>query len=285
MGGIVHKAIAFTLAPVLAFTGAVPAYAADGEDMAVREAVVAAAAATEASAQEPAEPAEESDDGGWEVALVPYIWASAMKVDVDTPQGENIELDESFTDILSSIKFVFMGALDARKGRFVTLNDLIFLSTGSETDGTIGPIPLEVEADMKSTVATSTVGYRAVDKGPMYLDIMAGARISSISVDLDVTAPLNSYERDNSKTKISPVIATRARVPLGKNWGFAMYGDVGGFGIGSTSWQLLGSVQHDVSKHWRLGAGWRHFVVLHNKGKFDVDLTLTGPFFTAAYRF
>ena len=51
-----------------------------------------------------------------------------MKADISTPQGEGVDIDQSFTEILSDIKFTFMGALQARRGRFVTVHDLIFLS-------------------------------------------------------------------------------------------------------------------------------------------------------------
>ena len=223
---------------------------------------------------------------GWEVSVVPYVWASAMKVDVTTPQGENVDVFESFTDILGKINFVFMGALDARRGRFVTVQDLIFLSMESSDEGSIGPGLVEAEVDMRTLIVTSLVGYRAIDEGPMFLDIMAGARITSMNVDLDLSGPLQTVERDSSATKIGPVIASRFRVPLGEKWGLALYGDLGGFGVtADLSWQLLGTVQYDLSDHWRLGAGWRHVAVHQDKGGFEIDLTMTGPFIAFAYRF
>lgn len=97
--------------------------------------------------------------------MVPYVWASAMKVDVTTPQGENADVFESFTDIHGKIKFVFMGALDARRGRFVTVQDLIFLSMESSDEGSIGPGLVEAEVDMRTIIVTSLAGYRAIDEG------------------------------------------------------------------------------------------------------------------------
>jgi hypothetical protein len=273
------------LAALLVVASAAPAYAADPDDPLSSE--VAAATTSTAAAQEPADTPPKPDDGDrWEFTIAPYLWASSMKADISTPQGENVQVDESFTKILSAIKFAFMGAFDARKGRFVTVHDLIFLHTGSSTKGSIGPGLVEADADLRTIVVTSVAGYRVVDKGPMFVDLMAGARLTSMRTELGLTGPLRSVERENSKTKIGPVIAGRVRVPFNEKWGAALYGDVGGFGIvADISWELIGTVQYDISSHWRLGAGWRHLVAKQDKNDFDADLKLSGPFLTAAYRF
>jgi len=230
--------------------------------------------------------AASGSDEGWEVAVVPYLWASGMTVDVSTPQGEDIKVEESFTDILGILKFAFMGAVDARKGRFVTLHDLIYLSTESKTSGSIGPGLVEAEVDMKTLSMTHLAGYRVVDKGPLFFDVMAGARITHLKAELELSGPLLSIERESSETKVSPVIASRFRLPLGEKWGFGLYGDLGGFGItADISWQLMGTVQYDLNDHWRMLAGWRHFEAHQDESGFDLDLAIDGPFLTAAYRF
>ena len=227
-----------------------------------------------------------SDGDGWEFAVTPYLWMSGTKADINTPQGEEIEVDSSFIDILGDLKFAFMGAFEARNGRFVILNDLMYLSMGTSADGSIGPVPLEAEADMKLLSTTSLLGYRVVDEGPMFLDLMAGARITTVKVDLELSGPLQTFERDSKKTTVGPVIASRVRFPLSDRWGVAVYGDLGGFGVGADlSWQLLGTVQYDISDHWRLSAGWRHFSAKQDKNDFDVDIDLDGPIIGFSYRF
>ncbi len=242
---------------------------------------VSNAAASSLSAQ-----STESAGSGWEFAVTPYLWMSGTKADIATPQGENIEVDSSFIDILGDLKFAFMGAFEARNGRFVIVNDLMYLSMGTSADGNIGPVPLEAEVDMKLYSSAHLVGYRVVDEGPMFLDLMAGARITSIKVNLDLTGPLQTFERDSKKTTVGPVIASRFRTPLGEKWGFAIYGDVGGLGVTSDlSWQLLATIQYDLSDHWRVSAGWRHFSAEQKKNDFDVNLDLDGPIIGFSYRF
>lgn len=233
-----------------------------------------------------AQDVQPTNGGGWEFAVTPYLWMSGTKADIDTPQGEEIEVDSSFIDILGDLKFAFMGAFEARNGRFVILNDLMYLSMGTSADGSIGPVPLEAEADMKLLSTTSLLGYRVVDQGPMFLDLMAGARITTIKADLELSGPLQTFERDSKKTTVGPVIASRVRFPLSDRWGVAVYGDLGGFGVGADlSWQLLGTVQYDISDHWRVSAGWRHFSAKQDKNDFEVDIDLDGPIIGFSYRF
>lgn len=223
---------------------------------------------------------------GWEFAVTPYLWMSGTKADIDTPQGESIKVDESFIDILGNLKFAFMGSFEAKNGRFVAVQDLMYLSLGTSADGHIGPIPLDADADLKLLTTTHLFGYRVVDNGPMFVDLFAGGRITSIKVGLDLTGPLQTIERDRKTTQFGPVIASRVRFPLSDNWGVALYGDLGGFGVGADlSWQMLGTVQYEISERWRLAAGWRHFSAKQSKNDWDVHMKLDGPILGATYRF
>jgi hypothetical protein len=227
-----------------------------------------------------------SGGSGWEFAVTPYLWAAGMKAKIETPQGEDIKVDESFTDVLGDLKFAFMGAFEAKHGRLVSVQDIIYLSLGSSADAHIGPIPLEADVDEKLFTSTHLFGYRVVDKGPMFVDLFAGARITSVKVDVDLSTPLQTFHRSSKKTEVGPVIASRFRTPLGGRWGAAIYGDIGGFGVAADiSWELLGTVQYDLSDRWRFSAGWRHFYARQDKGNFDVHLKLDGPILGATFSF
>jgi len=244
-------------------------------------AYVVAAASSLAAAQSTA-----SSGSGWEFAVTPYLWASGAKAQIETPQGENLKVDESFIDILGDLKFAMMGAFEAKHGRFVSVQDLMYLSLGSSADGHIGPVPIDADVDEKLLTTTHLFGYRVVDNGPMFVDLFAGGRITTIKVDVDISGPFQTIHRDSKKTEFGPVIASRVRAPLGGKWGVAVYGDLGGFGVGADlSWQLLGTIQYDLSDRWRLAAGWRHFYAKQSKDDFDVHLKLDGPILGATYRF
>ncbi len=266
----------------MATTGAAEPAVATTELPAAPDYRVAGVAASALVTTETTEPA----GSGWEVSVTPYGWLSGMKADIDTPQGEHIEVDESFFDILDALKFTFMGAMEARHGRFVTVHDVMFMSLGTSAGGDLGPGFVDVEVEMRLLSSAHLAGYRVVDKGPLFLDLMAGARITTIKAEVELSGPLASAERESSKTQIGPLIASRFRAPLGEKWGVEVYGDLGGFGVtADISWQLLGTVQYQVSDHWRLLAGWRHFHAEQDKDGFDIGISMDGPIIGASYRF
>jgi hypothetical protein len=230
--------------------------------------------------------ATEGSGSDWEFEVTPYLWASGMKADIKTPQGEEAHVDDSFFDILGDLKFALMSTFEARHGRFVTAHDLFYISLGSSADGRIGPIPVDADVDEKLLLTTHLVGYRVVDQGPMSLDLMAGARVVSLKVDVKLSGPLQEIKRENSGTKVGPMIASRFRTPLGGKWAASLYGDVGGFGVNDfNSWQLWGTIQYEISDRWRLATGWRHFSVRKDKNDFEAHVKLDGPTFGATYSF
>jgi opacity protein-like surface antigen len=222
----------------------------------------------------------------WTFAVTPYLWGATTHARILTPQGESIRVSQSFKDSLKDLKFAVMGTFEARHRRFVIVSDLIYLHLGSGGSGEVGPIPLEAAVDLKLLSSTNMAGYRVIDKGATFVDVLGGARFTREKLDIGLSAPNGSSGRDFSKTSVGPVLASRFRTALGRRWGAALYGDIGGFGISSDlSWQLMGTVQYELSRHWRLAGGWRHYSVHDKRRGFDVQLSFDGPVAGATYRF
>ena len=246
---------------------------------------VAEAAAASASAGTSAvSQTQDSDGGGWEFAVTPYLWVAGTSGDLELAEGEGVDIDTSFTELLADLKFAFMGAFEARHDRLVLLGDVIYLSIGTEAKGPLGFVDAQVDPAL--FVGTFSGGYRVVDQGPLYFDLFAGARVTSLDVEVELTGPMQSIERDKSRTSVSPVVGARFRAPLGDRWGIGLYGDLAGFGVTSDlTWQLLGTVQYDLSRHWRFSAGYRHVSIHQDKSDFEVDVALSGPILGFSYRF
>jgi opacity protein-like surface antigen len=219
-------------------------------------------------------------DSDWEVGVSAYFWASGMKGNVRAVEGtEPAKVDLSFGDIFNSLKFAGMGTLQARHDRFVMTADIGYVSLGASKGLTIRDTDLaEGELDTSTLTASALAGYRIVDNSPVTLDLMAGARLNSVSMDIELTGPLRSVEADVKETWIDPVVGAHLSVPLAPHWSVAFYGDVGGFGVSSDfTWQMLGAIQYDISDRWRASAGWRHYAVDYHKGDFLYDVSFSGP--------
>ena len=144
----------------------------------------------------PKRPSSDTGKTQWVFTSIPYVWASGSKSVFTTRQGETLTTKDFFFDLLGDLKFALMGASEARHGRLVLLGDLMFVKLGSSAHGHLGPIPLSADVDLKTLLVTGLVGYRAVDRGPMFFDLFAGGRITGLKANLEITGPLNTHEAD-----------------------------------------------------------------------------------------
>lgn len=226
------------------------------------------------------------DEGGSdvEVAFTPYLWMPAIKGDIAIPRNDSeAEVDRSFGDILGDLKFAFMGTLDVNYHRFIVHTDLIYLSLGADIERVDSAIFTEGKADMKQTIATGAIGYRVIDKGPMFVDLYAGGRLVSLDVDLELEGPLQTREASASPSNVSPLIGGKARFPLSDHWALAVQGDIGF--DSDVKWQLAGTVQYELGKHWRAGVGYRHLQLHHESDDSEFDISFSGPLIAFSYMF
>ena len=98
---------------------------------------------------------------------------------------------------------------------------------------------------------------------------------------LQLDGPNRSLDGSKKESWFDPLIATRILVPLGGKWSSSVYGDVGGFGLGSDlTWQGVASVDYQISRKMNVGAGWRYFKVNYDHGDFLYDVYQSGPVIT-----
>ena len=228
-----------------------------------------------ASATEPVD-----DPRKWHFATVGYVWLAGAKGETDViGPVPPVDLDLSFGDVLDSFKFAFMGAAEARKDRFVILGDLMYIHLDADKGiGIRDPDFLEAELDSKTAEITLLGGYRVAADGPVVVDLLAGGRLNFFKVELQLEGPNNSAEGSVNKTWFDPLIAARLGAPLGGRWSITLYGDVGGIVTGSdVTWQGVATVNYQISRKLRLGAGWRYFKVNYDKGDFLYDVAQSGP--------
>jgi opacity protein-like surface antigen len=220
-----------------------------------------------------------------EVAFTPYLWVAGTKGSVALPRGDGeAEIDKSFADTLSNLKFAFMGTLDIKYKRFVVLGDVMYLSVGAKAKSIRDPNFFEGHVDSSTFVSTIEGGYRVVDQGPLFFDLVGGARISSLHAKVKLEGPLTTRERSATVSQVTPILGARLQLPVAKNTSLGVYGDVG-VSNSDVKWQVFGSVHQKLSTHWSLLAGYRYMKINHSTQRFDFDMSLSGPLIGATYRF
>ena len=225
------------------------------------------------------------DPDKWQFQLTPYIWIAGIKgragignltVDVDASLGdENVDLN-----------FGIMGSLEARKNRFVILTDLQYSNLGTDR-ATPGPLFSTAEADFKTFVLDSEVGYRIVDnpeKGA-FVDVLGGIRYWHLKTDLTFnTGLLATVTASRSRGWVDGVAGIRGRAHLKPRVFLTGKADLGGGGSNFT-YQLFGGVGILVGKRYALIAGYRDLDVNYNKDGFLFDNALHGPIFGLGIKF
>jgi len=279
---MMRNAIRIAIAPLL-FGSASAAYA-DEQPAPPPPDAQAEPSARPAPAAQPAEAAlSNRNDGKWHFATIGYVWFAGAwgKTDVIGPLPP-VDLKLPFGKVLKGFKFAFMGAAEARHDRFVVLGDLTFIHLDARQGiGIRDPDFLKAELDTRTAEVTLLPGYRVVDKGPVTVDLLAGARMNWFKLNLQLKGPNREAAGDVKHDWLDPLIGTRISASLGGKWSFGFYGDLGGAIVGSRiTWQAVPTINYQISHKMTLGAGWRYFKIDYRKGDFLYNVHQSGPLIT-----
>jgi hypothetical protein len=248
------------------------------------------ATATEASdpASEPAPAAQQAtnpyiaspNDGKWHFSTIGYGWLAGATGKVGIGRLPAADLDLTFFDALDVFKFAFMGAAEARHDRLVFLGDAYWIHLGVDKGITVRDTEfVSAELDSKTGAVTALGGYRVLQRTDGIVDLLAGARINLFNNRLEVTGPTRTLSDRVKDVWVDPIIATRSIIPLGEKVSMTLYGDVGGFGIGSDiTFQAVGTLNYRINRKMNAGVGWRYEKINYDKNGLDYDVAQSGPF-------
>lgn len=232
----------------------------------------------------------------WEFIVVPYLWIIGLDGDV-TVKGNTSEVDVSFSDLLENLDFAGQAHLEAWKGRFGVLFDPMYAEMSA--DGDIGP--LDIDVDVEFSIVELAALYRLTGRSPgknekrnLSVDVFAGGRWTYLKSELDIEGPLGIIDLTVEKSKdwLDLMIGARIIADLSERCSVVVRGDIGGFGIGSSSnftWNAVGLIGYDVSRNKTLYAGYRYLDVDYDDGSgtslFEYEVTTSGPLVGLAFRF
>jgi len=235
--------------------------------------------------------------GGWQYELTPYVWATAMKGDTKAfAKVPKVQVDSSFSDILGSLDMGFMGAFEARKGRWGLLVDSIYMNVSdAATAVRTGPEDTAVLASananlrVKQGMLGAGAAYR-VSEGPTSVDVVGGLRFSHISVEARIDAAFfgaaGTAIRKTDEDWVDPYVGARVQHPVSSRWTLVGYADVGGFGVGSDlAWQAAAGVNYAFSQKVTGKFGYRYMSVDYDKGGFLYDVANSGFYAGLGIRF
>jgi hypothetical protein len=231
-----------------------------------------------------------SDD--WQYAASLYFFAPAVKG--STASGSDI--DVSFDTLINNLNMTFMGAFEARKGKWSALADVLYLNVGANggaevplTDPLGQPLGIRADASLKlrGWVLGAVGGYNVYDTSQASVDVIAGLRYlemkASFGLGLQGRRFGRAIESDASAVVWDGVVGVKGRANLGGDWFLPFYLDVG-TGDSDLTWQVFAGVGYDFD--WGdVSLAYRHLDWdLGSSSRID-NLSFSGPQLTAAFRF
>jgi len=228
--------------------------------------------------------AQETDtEDRWKFKAVIYLWGAG--IDGTTQRGNS--LDVSFSDIVSNLSGVFMGAFEARKSKWSLGADLIYLDVEADKTGTIGQTSIPGNADVEVTGWVFNVqGARTVLKVERAtVEILAGARYldvdSTLKLRLGASGPTPTASA--SASVWDGVIGVKGDVNITPKWYLPYYLDVG-TGQSDLTWQGLGGIGYRF-KRVDVVLAYRHIQWDFKSDSPFEDISFSGPALGAAFKF
>jgi opacity protein-like surface antigen len=211
-----------------------------------------------ASAQTPTSDLDYSADK-WHVAVSPYLWLAGMSGTVGI-DGHQAQVNQSFTDIFSNLKFGVMGVTEVSRGPLSILTDAMYIKLGNETAVPVQGLPpgtVSVNASLSNFVLTPYLGYRLLGKKRASIYILTGLRYYHLSASINPSiAGVGSLTYSTSDNWVDYVEGAHFKFQLSRRIVAYALGDVGGGGSVFT-YQVVGGAGYEWSKKWSTSLSYR----------------------------
>ena len=229
--------------------------------------------------------AASAEDLDWKYGLTTYIGLTNTGVSVETPAGETVDAELSFSDALKDLDFAFSALFEARKGKWSLLADGLYVKL-SPTNSTPGPLTESVTVDTQSTIISGYAAYRVFEAPSFAVDLAGGFRWAKVDSDVSTSGGTIGKTKFNSSDDwVDPVIGVRLSTQMSEKVSAILFADYGGFSGDSTTWQTLVSVDYALNDRWVLVGGYRYMEFDREIDGRDFSMDQSGVLFGATYKF
>ena len=245
-------------------------------------------AQTTSTTSTPAPKVEQEDpaEAGWHMDFTPYIWFSGLHGTTGV-LGHDASVHASFGDIFNYLNLGAMGTFEVRHGRVLMPLDFIWLKLSDNKSLPLNDMQAEsVDATMRETILTPAIGYRIGDGKKVKVDALFGARIWHINTDLKLQPRELETGFSQSTTWGDAVAGGRITLMLSPKASVTILGDAGG-GAARSDWQAAGLLGYQLSRRWKLLAGYRYMSVNYRPNgnlQFVYDASMPGLVVGATFK-
>jgi hypothetical protein len=202
-----------------------------------------------------------ANDDKWHLAISPYLWFAGVHGTIGA-RDRSASFHASVGDVLSKLNIGLMGAVEARKKRFIVPVDFMWIKLSDDT-----AIPEEaypgistIKAKMTETIFTPKVGYRVVDSPKLQADAVVGLRYWHLGENLSFQ-PSGILDDDSQAANFVDVVAgAKISMPLSPKASVTILGDAGA-GQANLDYQVAAYLGYRIKPTVMLGVGWRYMDV------------------------
>lgn len=237
---------------------------------------------SEESRKAPKQGATSSD---WQVAFAPYLYMTGLSGTVGA-RGRVIAVDASFGNVLSNLSFGLMGALEAKKGKFIISNDIIWTKMGAERN-TAGTLYNTARVDVNMFIFDPEVGYRLYEGKGGSFDVLGGIRLWSVENALETTTgTLPGFKVSERKTWVAFVGGFHGVANLSPKFFLSTKFDIGAGSGTDISTQFYGGAGYRIKPKAALIGGYRYMKVNHDDSSgFIFNTNMNGFILGAKFNF
>jgi hypothetical protein len=236
--------------------------------------------ATAGAAEAPVAPLA-ADAQTWHFSLSPYLWGAGVEGDVGHKRTGKSHVKLDFSDVARNLDVAFMGLMEARKGPYSLLADMMYIDSTTKTQ-----LPSS-RLDTKSKTASGFLGagYMLLQAGESHLDAIAGGRIwySKTTLALHGGA-IDGTARSDSATWVDAVAGARGHYALTEHVFLTGWGTVGA-GQARVDWDVAGLLGYQFGSAVAVLAGYRAIGVNYQHDGFVYDMVQQGPVMGMTVRF
>jgi hypothetical protein len=242
-----------------------------------------ASAGPNAPTPQKASTAAPDEDNGWHFIIAPYLWFPGISGTVGA-LGHDASVHASASDVLSYFNFGLMGAVEARKDRFVFPVDFMWVRLTDDKglpDTDLGQT--SVRLYITETILTPKFGYRVVDYDRFKVDALVGIRYWHLGQNF--TLHPSGFYQSQSADWVDGLFGSKIELAFSPKVGLTVFGDVGG-GASALDYQAGGVLGYKIKPTIALQLGWRYlYDRYHGDHQFIWDVHESGPMLGATFEF
>ncbi len=243
----------------------------------------AARAADLPSVSAPLQPVESAPEVTF--AIAPYLWGISMNGKLAQFGLPTVEVDASFSDILSNLDFAAMLLGEVRYNRLSLLSDFNYSKLSIDRATPLGILATSAGVSSEMLRWSLFGGYEVLSNETFTVDVLAGAQMMSVETKLSFTGGfLGGVSRTDSDTWFDALGGARARVSLTPQVYLTGWGLIGA-GQSDLVWDVMGGVGYSFNDSISAVAGYRALSVDYQDGGFRFDVVQHGPIVGGVFRF